>query len=104
MTPISVDAKYVKGQAMLRFGQYSNGRIAMSLFDPVTYEPLATATVNLPEEQLAAGHVFLKGWSENEGLPQALEKAGVVKLTGNQVHTGFVAADEAQLLVEVPEA
>lgn len=99
---VTLDAKYLKGKVKLVFGRYGNGRTAIMLQDPHTEEPMATATVNLPEAQIAAGHVFLKGWSENEGIPEALEKAGVVKLTGDFVPTGFTAADVAKLLVEVP--
>ena len=42
--------------------------------------------------------VWLKDWSENEGVPEALVEAGIVELTGAHWPTGFVAAKEARLL------
>lgn len=44
------------------------------------------------------GHVWLKGWSENEGAPEALEAAGLVRLTGATWPTGYVEAQEAEIL------
>lgn len=44
------------------------------------------------------GHVWLKGWSENEGVPAALEEAGLVELTGREWPTGFTRAVEGRLL------
>ena len=97
---VTLDAKYVKGSAGVVFGKYANDRVAIQLTDIEDHCPLCTATVNIPEAQLDAGKVFLKGWSENEGVPQALDKAGIVKLTGRTVPSGFVEADEAELLVD----
>ena len=45
-------------------------------------------------------HVWLKNWSENIGVPEALVKAGLVELTGETWQTGFVNAVEAKLLEE----
>jgi len=62
-------------------------------------EPEFIATVLLANEELPKNHVFLKGWSENEGIPEALAKAGVVRLTGRKVRVGFCEAIEAEILV-----
>ncbi len=59
-------------------------------------EPLAIATVRL-QEPPRPGHVWLKGWSENEGVPQALAAAGIVELTGEVSVTGYVQAEEGKL-------
>jgi hypothetical protein len=53
---------------------------------------------NGPPAKQKTNHVWLKGWSENEGVPEALEEAGLVKLTGETWPTGFVEAQEAILL------
>ena len=61
-------------------------------------------TVCMVHDDIAAlepGHVWLKGWSENEGAPEALVEAGIVELTGRELPTGFVNAQEAKLLHEV---
>lgn len=57
------------------------------------------ATVCLPEGAEHPGEfgVWLKGWSENEGLPEALERSGIVVLTGKVAATGFAIAQHAEL-------
>lgn len=85
------------------FQKYAiNGRTCIDLVDAKTKEPWFIATVNLGMEPLGEGCVFLKGWSENEGLPEALEVAGLVKLTGRRVATGGFGAEaqEAKLLCQ----
>jgi len=92
---IYVSTKYCKGDVELNFGRYGNGSIAIQAFQGG--EPMFVATVALGELP-PQGHVFLKGWSENEGVPQALEKAGIIKLTGRKIPTGYVEAEEAKLM------
>ncbi len=76
---------------------YANNRIALKLTDAEDGMPVATATVNVPEATLTEGEVLLKGWSENEGLPEVLEQAGLVELTGMYIPVGFVRAQVARL-------
>ncbi len=85
------------------FGRYASSRgaddrIAIDLVCP-DGEHMATATVNLPDEPLPEGCVFIKDWSENAGMVAALEAAGIVKDTGLRVPTGFTAAKVCKLLV-----
>jgi hypothetical protein len=67
--------------------------------------PVATATVCLVKSgvPVEAGKVWLKGWGENEGIPEALEKAGIVKLTGKAFTVGYGKALEADLLVNIDQ-
>lgn len=64
-------------------GFYSNKRIAISLIgaEGTEYygEPIATATVNIPEENQLDGFTFIKEWSENDGMTEALIKAEILK-------------------------
>ena len=83
------------------YAKYANGRTAMQLVDVNTGESVAMVTVNLPDAPLAEGYVFIKDWSENEGVLDALDRAGVVKATARVVPTGYVMANEARVL-EVP--
>jgi hypothetical protein len=96
---IIVNAKYVKGEVELVFKNYGNGSIAIQAFS-LCGEPEFTATVAL-DEIPGKGKVFLKGWSENEGIPDALINAGIVKLTGRKIPTGFCEALEADLLMDI---
>ena len=67
-------------------------------------EPQAVATVCLEGGPPLRGYVWLKGWSENEGIPDALERAGVCARTGRFKPTGFVQAEEARLSRAFEEA
>ena len=75
-----------------------NGRTALSLIawadDPkegiFKGEPIAMATVNIPECPLGVDEVIIKDYSENEGMLECLLKAGIIELTGVRVQTGFV--------------
>ena len=82
----------------VRQATYSNGRTALLLLDAKSGESIAVATVNLPHESLEPGQVFIKDHSENRGMLEALEKAGIVKATGETVHSGFVQVPKATLL------
>jgi hypothetical protein len=97
MLKIMVDTKYIHEEVVLEFCQYDNKRTAIRAY-ALDGDPMFTATVNIPNETPAKDCVFLKGWSENEGLPEALVKAGVVKLTGRKVTTGYTEAVEAKIL------
>ena len=93
---VRIKTKYINTDVKLHFRKYGNGSIAIQGFS--FGEPEFTATVAL-DEVPPDNHVFLKGWSENEGLPAALVNAGIVKLTGRTIPTGFCEALEAEMLI-----
>lgn len=65
----------------LQFGKYQqNNKTAIILIEHGTGEPIATATVNIPEILLGKNEVIIKDYSENEGMFLALFNAGIVKL------------------------
>ena len=91
-------ARFTKA-GYIKFGRYESGELAIVImgFDE---QPQGKATVSLMP--YGAPHpgdfgVWLKGWSENEGIPAALEKAGIVRLTDDRFPTGFVEAVRAEL-------
>lgn len=53
-------------------------------------EPIATVTVNKPEFALAENEIIVKTWSENFGILETLEEAGVLTRTEKLVDFGFV--------------
>lgn len=59
-------------------GAYSNGRKAIQLFDATTGEPIAKATVNVPDYKLDDDQVIIKDYSENAGIYETLRQAGVI--------------------------
>lgn len=81
----------------------SGGATALQLVEKSTGAPYATATVNVPGAALAADEVLVKDYSENEGMLEALVRAGVVEDTGRRVGIGYVEAVVARLLVVVEE-
>ena len=82
----------------LTFGQYRNGNIAITLGPEE--DPIGVATVNLVGNTPAEGCVWIKNWSENEGVLASLTRAGVIEPTGRTAHTGYVMAHEARLLID----
>lgn len=75
------------------FAFYDNGRVAIQLVSdgtpteaslrgdedkPMVGEPIATATVNIPEAPCPEGHAWIKAWAENEGMVEALVKADII--------------------------
>jgi hypothetical protein len=82
----------------VEFAQYAEGGVALILW--AWGEPQCTASVNLTpygSRRLQADEVWLKGWSENEGVPDALERAGFVILTGEVMPQGLVHAQLGRL-------
>jgi hypothetical protein len=71
-------------------GVYSNARLAITMVNPYTFEQWATVTVNMPNDHLNEGEVFIKDWAENEALVGALLRAGWLVATGRELASGFV--------------
>jgi hypothetical protein len=61
----------------LTFDKYTNGRTAMQLWCE-NGEPMAKATVNVPDIDIPDDCVIIKDYSENEGMFKALVEAGVI--------------------------
>lgn len=79
---------------------YEAGGVALQLYttDDLYEELLCTATVYLEGQPPADGCVWIKNYSENEGLDQELVRLGIVELTGRTARTGWVEVPEARLL------
>ena len=87
--------------------RYPNSRTALELViaendeerELYKGEPMATATVNIPQVPLERNEVIIKDYSENEGMLETLVKAGIVEDTGKVVETGFVVCNICKLLI-----
>lgn len=88
-----------QGGELYHRGYYSGGSPALGVFS-ASGELQYSATVAL-KTLPSAGCVWLKGWSENKGVPEALERSGAVILTGKTVATGYCHAQEAELLFKI---
>lgn len=97
--------KFKEWTCVLEYAEYGNRRTAISLIGaPGTeYEgqPIAVATVNLPDEELAEGNVFIKDYSENEGIYDCLIDAGVIEKRIRFVVSGHIIVPECKLCDEI---
>lgn len=88
---------YLEAQVVLNIGRYANKRPAIQL-ETLDGDPYATATVNLPNDTPAKDCVFIKDYSENEGMLTWLVENKIVAPTGRILPSGFVVIPEARLL------
>lgn len=99
MTTVYLDADYITGDVTIEATTYGNGTTALLLVDEYG-ERLGVATVAL-DEVPAAGNVYVKSWSENAGLLEALQRAGVVGDVVREIPSGFVTVYEVPLRIAV---
>lgn len=99
-----IKVRFKEWDCILEFGKYGNGRTAISLIGaPGTedqYEPIATATVNLPYVECDEDEVLIKNYSENEGMEEALIEAEIIGPRLGTRATGFVEVTKHKLLIE----
>lgn len=89
---------FKKWICLVSLANYDNNRVAILLNKLATGDSILIATVNLPEEELAEDEVFIKGWSENEGIYEVLVTAGIVAPYKSWVNLGCVNAIRCKLL------
>lgn len=97
MTTITFTAFGAEVTARPEFARYANGRLAIKMVDAEDGSPWATLTVNMPDDHLADGEVFIKDWAENEEMVLALIDAGWIEYTGREVQAGFAIAKAVRL-------
>lgn len=85
------------GTYRLLRGEYAYGGTAI-MAETMDGEPAFVLSVFLEGQEPADSTTFwVKGWSENEGIAEELERRGIIRFTGVQTDTGFVTAREAVL-------
>ena len=97
MLPLQEIVEFRGWSCTLKVGRYANGRIAIQLVDALDGDPVAVATVNVPEEHLEEDEVVIKDYSENEGMLNALRKAGIIGGVMRRVQTGYVMSPVVKL-------
>jgi hypothetical protein len=80
---------YSEYDVSLSWGNYSNGRKALRLIDQEDGLPVMTATVNVPEAELAEKEIIIKNYSENEGVLEFLQENGIVGPVKRMLGVGF---------------
>lgn len=86
-----IKTKYVDSVVDIIEDKYANGGIALRLVNHNTREPMMIATVCLPDRECADDEVFIKDYSENDGITAELQRLGIIsnKEVGAAV-SGFV--------------
>lgn len=70
---------------------YQNGQKALKIVDLVTGEPLQRASVALVDVPQGKGEIFIKNYSENEGVYQQLVEHNIIYEAHKAIPTGFVS-------------
>lgn len=95
--------RFKQWDCVLRRGTYANGRIALYLEDAETFENIAKCTVNIDGVPLKDDEAFIKDYSENEGMLDALLDSGAVEETGDFVRVNYGSHDVVFHVVRVKE-
>ena len=76
-----------------------DGSPALFIYDPKTKQRVMMATIVIVEGMwsLEENQVFLKDYSENEGLLEAMRRAGLIEITGMAFTSGFVDVDIVEI-------
>ncbi len=82
----------------VKFQRYINNRLAIQLVTEQE-EPVAMATLNLPDVPLAEDEVLIKSYQENEGMLACLSDAKLIEPTGMSIRVGENAVHVCRLLV-----
>jgi len=92
MKTFSISAPWDTKSIIVRveLGKYANGRTRINLIDDSDNEPYCTATTNLPDVLLLDNEVFIKDYSENEGVLDFLTTNNIVIATNKWATSGFV--------------
>jgi hypothetical protein len=74
-----MNVQFKQWKCHLVIGEYSNNRIALTLIDAMDGQPIAVASVNMVEDKITKGCVYIKDYSENEGMVHALIDANIIE-------------------------
>lgn len=100
---VRIKTPYFDETVTLHKESYHNGATALTSTS-LDGEPFATLSVNIttdcsmPSNTLPKDHCYFKNWSENEGILECLEEAGLLKRTGVSAKTGYVSAPLVKIL------
>lgn len=81
----------------LHCAQYGNGRLAIQAICD-DGEPYGNLTVNLPNEELGEGELFIKTWGGNEELTACALATGLFIDTDRPIVTGWTTAETWKLV------
>jgi hypothetical protein len=91
--------KFKKWTCVIQKEKYQNNRTALCLVDCKSGEDVLMATVNVPELPLKADEVFIKNYSENEGVLSVLVKANIISEPFRYEELNLVIVPVCKLLI-----
>lgn len=98
-----MDVKFKQWDCVAVGGRYQNGRRAIELIDGKDYEPVATASVNIVNQEQHEDAIFVPNY-KYPGMVMALAKAGIIEgFPLKTVKAGFVEVNEYKLTPEAIE-
>lgn len=88
-----------RGDYSLFKGEYVKGSTAIMALDSSGQQAF-TLSVNLPDAPTPdADHIWVKDWSENEGIGDELQRRGIIQFTGKTHPTGYCKVRLARITV-----
>ena len=91
-----INAKYIRGEYKLSRKKYVEGQEALVLVNSAGEQ--VRASIALPAVIPEPGHVFIKSYSENEGLVEELVRNGIVEIV-RIMPCGFTQAHYCKVLI-----
>ena len=76
----NINTKHCSGDLNVYAAYYADGSTVILIQDGELTDKVATVYIEKSAQDLP--FVWLKGWSKNQGLPEALEQCGLLELTG----------------------
>ena len=89
--------EYKNYEVVLELGEYENGNLAIQMFDTADNVPVATCTVNIEDMDMGNGEVFIKNYSENEGMFNWFKKNNLVEEVLGFASNGYVTVPKVKL-------
>jgi len=103
LTGVQCETKYLTEVVSLQVARYSNGRIALQTYT-ADGEPFMTCSVNVPDQPCGESEVYIKNYSENEGITKwLLAQAILVWPPVGRVHSGHTFIERYALSKPIAE-
>lgn len=99
--PETLNVSFLGYKCKVMGGMYKNKQKAIQLIDAQDGSPIAVATVCMVNETINEDEVFIKDYSENEGITDVLIKAGIIfPEIIKTVNSGFVKISAYKLTLK----
>lgn len=87
-------------QVFIQLGKYRNGQTSVQLIDAEDGQPVATASIAMPELSLEDNQIVVKDYSENEGMLDFLLENSIIEMCSEYIETGYNISSVVKLLPE----